>query len=159
MGIVLIKVYKRLISLIKKIFWKIVYGSSFKCGINTIFYPGTKITIDGCGELNIGSDCFFNHSCSINAMGKITIGKNCIFGENVKFYDHNHKIKGKEIIKKQGYIIKKITIGDNCWLGSNVIVLPGVTIGNNVVVGAGTIVTKDIESNCTIVSNVKNRVI
>ena len=31
--------------------------------------------------------------------------------------------------------------------------MPGVTIGDNVVTGAGSVVTKDIESNCVAVGN------
>ena len=159
MGIIVIKIYKRVLSVLKKILWKLIYLSSFRYGKKTIFYPGTRITIDGNGILRIGSDCFFNHGCSINAMKEISIGNNCIFGENVKFYDHNHSTQKNGIIKNQGYVLKKIKIGNNCWFGSNVIVLPGVTVGDNVIVGAGTIVTKSIESNSTVVSNIKNRII
>ena len=42
----------------------------------------------------------------------------------------------------------KITIGNNVSFGQNVMVLKGVTIGDNVFIGAGSIVTKDIPSNC-----------
>ncbi|MEK6264253.1 MAG: maltose O-acetyltransferase, partial [Clostridium sp.] len=34
-----------------------------------------------------------------------------------------------------------------------VIVNPGITIGNNVVIGSGSVVTKDIQSNCIAVGN------
>ena len=46
-----------------------------------------------------------------------------------------------------------ITIGNDVWLGGNVTILPGVTIGDNVVIGAGSVVTKDIPSNCVAVGN------
>ena len=42
----------------------------------------------------------------------------------------------------------KITIGNNVSFGQNVMVLKGVTIGDNVFIGAGSIVTKNIPSNC-----------
>jgi acetyltransferase-like isoleucine patch superfamily enzyme len=43
------------------------------------------------------------------------------------------------------------TIGDDVFIGMNTVVLPGVTIGNNCIIGAGTIVSKDIPSDCVVV--------
>lgn len=48
-------------------------------------------------------------------------------------------------------ILAPISIGNNVFLGAKVIVLPGVTIGDNVVIGAGSIVTRDIPSDCVAV--------
>lgn len=45
----------------------------------------------------------------------------------------------------------KIKIGNNVRLGKDVMILKGVTIGDNVFIGAGSIVTKDIPSNCVAV--------
>ncbi len=39
-------------------------------------------------------------------------------------------------------------IGKNCVVGVNSIILPGVRIGDECVIAAGSIVTKDIPSNC-----------
>lgn len=157
MGIIIIKIYKRIISFFKKIIWKILYLGNMKIGKKTVFYPGTHMTIDSDGKVCIGQNCFFNNGCSINALGKIEIGDYCIFGENVKLYDHDHKIELNDFFKTQGFKIDSIKIGNNCWIGSNVVILSGVKIGNNVVIGAGTIVTKDIEDNCIIVSDTKNK--
>lgn len=44
-------------------------------------------------------------------------------------------------------------IGKSCFIGINTIVLPGVRIGDNVIVGSGTVVTKDIPSNCIVAGN------
>lgn len=44
-------------------------------------------------------------------------------------------------------------IGDNCFIGLNSIILPGIVIGNEVVVGAGSVVTKNIPSNCIAAGN------
>ena len=46
-----------------------------------------------------------------------------------------------------------VFIGDNCFIGSKAIILPGVRIGNEVIVGAGSVVTKDIPSNCIVAGN------
>jgi acetyltransferase-like isoleucine patch superfamily enzyme len=104
------------------------------------------------GEIKIGSNTFFNNSCSINCMESITIGNDCQFGENVKMYDHNHAYKNKALpINQQGYVSGAITIGNNCWIGSNVTILRNVQIGNNVVVGAGCVVAKSIPDNTVVV--------
>ena len=151
MGIIVIKVIKRINSIIKKAVWKVLYLQQLKTQ-NSIFYPGTHITIEKHGKIKIGRNCFFNHGCSLNSLKSITIGNDCIFGENVKMYDHNHNYQSGELIRKQGYKCAEIVIGNNCWIGSDVVILPGVTIGDNVVIGAGTIVTKNIKNNSTIVT-------
>jgi acetyltransferase-like isoleucine patch superfamily enzyme len=46
-----------------------------------------------------------------------------------------------------------IFIGDNCFLGMRSIILPGIKIGNEVIVGAGSVVTKDVPSNCIVAGN------
>lgn len=44
-------------------------------------------------------------------------------------------------------------IGSDCVIGINAIIMPGLHIGNQVVVGGGSVVTKDIPSNCIAVGN------
>ena len=44
-------------------------------------------------------------------------------------------------------------IGKRCFIGVNVIILPGITIGDSVVVGAGSVVTKNVPSNCIVAGN------
>ncbi len=68
-------------------------------------------------------------------------------GPNVTLITAFHP-KDPEHRKTGDQMNKPVRIGKNCWLGAGVYVLPGVTIGDNVVVGAGSVVTKDIPSNC-----------
>lgn len=129
---------------VKKVMFKIVFGKRIKIGRGTTWREGFHISIEG-GEIEIGSDCFFNHNCSINSLEKISIGDGTIFGENCHIYDHNHKFRDKsESIKSQGYSIGETKIGSHCWFGTNVVVLKGVTIGDNVTVGAGCVVSEDV---------------
>ena len=44
-------------------------------------------------------------------------------------------------------------IGDGCWIGGGAIILPWVSIGEGTVIGAGSVVTKNIPSNCVAVGN------
>ncbi|MDN3389588.1 DapH/DapD/GlmU-related protein [Pseudoalteromonas sp. APC 3691] len=48
---------------------------------------------------------------------------------------------------------KPIFIGKNCFIGGNAIILPGVIVGDSVVVGSGSVVTKNIPSNCIVGGN------
>ena len=47
----------------------------------------------------------------------------------------------------------KTKIGDNCFIGVRTIILPGVSIGNEVIIGAGSVVTKNVPSNCIVAGN------
>ena len=46
-----------------------------------------------------------------------------------------------------------VTIGNNVWIGAGVNILPGVTIGDNAVIAAGSVVTKDVPSDCVVAGN------
>lgn len=79
----------------------------------------------------------------------ITIGNNCYFNENFTlmthdFVAHVFQNMGLDYLNSSG----RVVIGDNVSFGRDVTVLKGVTIGDNVFIGAGSIVTKDIPSNC-----------
>lgn len=41
----------------------------------------------------------------------------------------------------------------NTFIGASVIIIGDIHIGNNVIVGAGTVITKDVPDNCTVVGN------
>ena len=44
-------------------------------------------------------------------------------------------------------------IGNNVTLGANVVIIGGVTIGDNSIIGAGSVVVKDVDSNCVVAGN------
>ena len=46
-----------------------------------------------------------------------------------------------------------IIIEDDVWIGANTIILKGVTIGARSVIGAGSVVTKNIPSDCIAAGN------
>jgi len=50
-------------------------------------------------------------------------------------------------------LYKKTYVGKNCFIGARAIILPGVSIGDHVIIGAGSVVTKDIKSNCIVAGN------
>lgn len=44
-------------------------------------------------------------------------------------------------------------IGNNVLVGANVTIIGDITIGDNVIIGAGSVVVKNVPSNCVIVGN------
>ena len=140
--------YFRIITFFKIIWYKVLFRKNLKIGKKLRFRKRFNIIIKGNAKLIIGDNVFFNNDVSLNCLQRIEIGNDTIIGENVKFYDHNHKFNEKNIlIGKQGYKTGNIKIGNNVWIGSNVCILKGVTIGNNCVIGAGCVIKNNIKEN------------
>ena len=107
-----------------------------------------------CGVI-IGSNCVFHPKSTkidLTRPSLISIGSNCYMNDNFTLLTHDwvsHVFiySGRDFINSSG----KVTIGDNVSFGINVTILKGVQIGDNVFIGAGSIVTKDIPSNCVAV--------
>lgn len=103
-------------------------------------------------NIRVGQDVFFNHNCVILDVCEVTIGHNTMFANNVQIVTATHPTDPYERINGLE-LGKSIKIGKRCWLGAGVIVCPGVTIGDNVTIGAGSVVVKNIPSNCVAVGN------
>jgi len=79
----------------------------------------------------------------------VEIGNNVRLNKNLTILTHDGSFyvllnKYNEFIATSG----KVKVGNNVYFGRNCSVFKGVTIGDNVVIGFGSIVTKDIPSNC-----------
>lgn len=93
------------------------------------------------------------------------ISKTCVIGGGIIFIHpyssiinaesvgENFTIRHLCTIGNKGGNTKRPIIGDNVTLGANVTIIGEISIGNNVVIGAGTVITKTIPSNCTVVGN------
>ena len=100
----------------------------------------------------IGDNFYANHNLVILDCADIEFGNNVFIGPNCGFYAAEHPIEAN--LRNQGLeYAKPIKVGSNVWIGGGVTVIGGVTIGDNVVIGAGSVVTKDIPSNCVAVGN------
>lgn len=106
-------------------------------------------------SFSIGENVIINYNFTAFVSDSISIGKNSIFASNVMITTENHGMDPESEIPyaQQPLISSAISIGENVWLGQNVIILPGVHIGDNVIVAAGSIVTKNIDSNCICAGN------
>ena len=78
----------------------------------------------------------------------IRIGKNTLITSHVTILSHDH-------VKRVGGmpLMMDTIIGENCMIGIGAYIMGGVKIGNQVIVGAGSVVTKDVPSNCIVAGN------
>lgn len=103
-------------------------------------------------NIKIGSHFYANHNLVILDATEVKIGDYVFVGPNCGIYAAGHPTNIQERNEGLEYA-KKVTIGNNVWIGGNVTIVPGVTIGDNVTIGAGSVVTKDIPSNCIAYGN------
>ena len=96
--------------------------------------------------MDIGKNCRISWKAhldkSVNPRG-IHIGDNTWILNGAMILAHDH-CRG---LKTDTYI------GSDCVIGIRSIVMPGITIGDQSVIGGGSVVTKNIPSNCIAVGN------
>jgi len=78
----------------------------------------------------------------------IHIGKNTLIASQATVMSHDH-------VKRVNGMPMMIDtfIGERCLIGIGAMIMPGVKIGNEVIIGAGSVVTKDVPSNCIVAGN------
>jgi serine acetyltransferase len=106
--------------------WNTFFSKDFHCKI----FGGTKISG--------GLMCYHPFATVINAK---SIGRNFQFRNSLTIGNKNNDNTLKP------------TIGDDVTVGSNVVIIGPITIGSNVIIGAGSVVVKDVPSNCIIAGN------
>ena len=103
-------------------------------------------------NIEIGENFFANYCFTVLDEAKVRIGDNVFIAPNVSIYTAGHPIDPAERNTCAEYA-KPVTIGNNVWIGGSVTIIPGVTIGDNVTIGAGSVVVKDIPSDCVAAGN------
>jgi maltose O-acetyltransferase len=94
-------------------------------------------------NVSIGSNCFINQGCVLDATAPIEIGNDVNFGHDVLVTTSAHRIGHAD--RRAGALEPAgVRIGNGAWLASRVVVLPGVEIGAGAVVAAGAVVTRSI---------------
>ena len=108
--------------------------------ILNFFYPKMPLIFIWTLPNKIGKGFILQHghSSQINA---ISIGDHCQIWHNVTIGITQSGTQKKPILK------------NNVKIYTGAIVLGEIIIGNNVIVGAGSVVTKDVPDNCTVVGN------
>ncbi|HEX8023205.1 serine acetyltransferase [Mucilaginibacter sp.] len=95
-------------------------------------------------NLVIGKGVKLYHGQSLIVNGFSVIGENCVLR-------HSTTIGNKSDSVEDAYACPRI--GNNVDIGSNVCIIGNISIGDNVSIGAGSIVVKDVPSNCVVVGN------
>ena len=103
-------------------------------------------------NLSFGDRVYFNAGCVVLDTAPVQIGNDAMFGPSVQIYCAQHA-KDPVLRAKGIEIALPVTIGENVWVGGNAIIMPGVTIGDRAIIGAGSVVTRDVPADATVVGN------
>lgn len=95
-------------------------------------------------KLIIGKGLILYHGQALVVNFKTIIGDNCVLRNSVTI---GHKKLA------DGTMSAAPRIGNNVDIGANVCIIGDITIGDNVVIGAGSVVVKNVPSNCVVVGN------
>lgn len=103
-------------------------------------------------NIEVGDNFFANYYFTVLDEAKVKIGNNVFIAPNVSIYTAGHPVDPEERNRLLEYA-RPVTIGNNVWICGSVTIIPGVTIGDNVTVGAGSVVVRDIPSDCIAAGN------
>lgn len=103
-------------------------------------------------QISVGRRFFANFNFTVLDEARVTIGDDCFIGPNVSIYTACHSTDPAERNSRREWA-RPVSIGNNVWIGGSVTILPGVTIGDNVTIGAGSVVVRDIQSDCVAAGN------
>jgi maltose O-acetyltransferase len=103
-------------------------------------------------NIHLGTGVFFNFNCVLLDVAPIHIGDRTQIGPAVQIYAADHP-RDPEIRRSGLELGRPIRIGADVWIGGGAILLPGITVGDNAIIGAGSIVTKDVPANTTVLGN------
>lgn len=103
-------------------------------------------------HVHFGDHVYANFNLTLVDDTHIYIGSHTMIGPGVIIATAGHPIL-PSLREKEYQYNAPVHIGRNCWLGAGVIILPGCSVGDNTVIGAGSVVTKDIPSDCVAVGN------
>lgn len=86
--------------------------------------------------------------CGVYLWDNTIVENNVFIGPNATFSNDKYPRS-----KKKPDSFLKTILKEGCSIGSNATILPGIIIGKNSLVGAGSVVTKDVPENVTVMGN------
>ena len=126
--------------------------------IKTCIYVGKKATLKLGNDVGISSSTLWVKE-SVSIGNSVAIGADCIIMDT-DAHNLDWKIRCSEETNEYGESVDMVTaasapivIEDNVLVGARCIILKGVTIGARSIIGSGSIVTKDISSDCIAAGN------
>ena len=135
----------------------LLYYLSFHPPYRNLFYYRIGLTKSKLLKLILKEYPFFTINPSLLHWGKYAFVLNHPYATiiNAKYIGDNFTIAQLTTLGNkmhgQNHLIP--TIGNNVSLGANVNILGDVHIGDNVIIGAGSVVVKDVPSNCIVAGN------
>lgn len=123
--------------------------AKMKFGINVTIYSGSSFR-NKYGSFEIGNEVSFGPRCVLYELrAGLSIGDYTMIAAGVCISGVNHGMDPSgPPYRFQEPRELPVEIGKNVWIGMNSTILPGVKIGDNSIIGAGSVVTRDIPSNC-----------
>lgn len=122
---------------------------------HTVILPGAKIG----RNCKIGAFCFIENDVVIGddvtvkpyvgICDGVTLEDGVFIGPSVSFANDNAPKSGNA----GNYRMERIVVRKGASIGVSAVILPGVEIGENALVGAGSVVTKDVPADATVVGN------
>lgn len=119
-----------------------------------VIFPNCKIgeNCNICANVLVENEVTIGNNVTIKSgvqvWDGVTLEDNVCVGPNVTFTnDRNPRSKNK------GYLMEPILVKRGASIGANATILPGVTIGESAMIGAGSVVTKDVPANMTVIGN------
>lgn len=126
--------------------------------IKTCIYVGKKATLKLGNDVGISSSTLWVKE-SVSIGNSVAIRADCIIMDT-DAHNLDWKIRCSEETNEYGESVDMVTaasapivIEDNVLVGARCIILKGVTIGARSIIGSGSIVTKDIPSDCIAAGN------
>ncbi|MBN8967989.1 MAG: sugar O-acetyltransferase [Rhizobiales bacterium] len=103
-------------------------------------------------NIRLGTGVFMNFNCVVLDVTHVTIGDRTQIGPAVQIYAADHP---RDLARRrEGFeFARPVMIGADVWIGGGAIILPGVSIGDGAIIGAGSVVTRDVPANATVVGN------
>jgi acetyltransferase-like isoleucine patch superfamily enzyme len=130
---------------------RVTDGGSIRIGRNCTVHDFAMILTYG-GDVLIGDDCSLNPFAIVYGAGGVRIGNGVRIAAHTVIIPANHRSGSDDVpLHMAGIVAQGITIADHVWLGSGCRILDGVRIGRNAVVGAGSVVTRSVADNATVV--------
>src|SRR5665213_649968 len=105
----------------------------------------------GGDEIRVGRNVFINQNCTFYDLGGLDIGDDVMISPNVSLITAGHPVDAAQ--RRAVTTGRPIVISRNVWIATGAIVVGGVTIGENSVVAAGSVVTRDVPTNCLVAGN------
>jgi acetyltransferase-like isoleucine patch superfamily enzyme len=135
-------------------------------GRNVGVYTWTEFNVEPSGRVVIGDDSVLVGAIFMCA-DDIKVGRGVIVSYNVTiadcdFHPHDPDDRKRDAIAnapqadrstRPKLIARPVVIEDDVWIGIGAIILKGVRIGRGARIGAGSVVTKSVQPNATVMGN------